>query len=581
MLRNMTHALLLLFIAVVPVRAEIAVGFLMDLDPQIQVPPPVCRISPELKSLWLEALARTEADMQRLAADAIQRAHALGMADFPEAIPRLEAVLTSAASHPSARLAAARALVELDARTSAEPLATSARQFGADLRQVIEPALARWDYRPMREVWRARLKEPQPRHRELMLALRCLTAAGDESAAADFLEFAHNARMPLDARIECARDAGLLVDRGLEANARSLLAGKKSASMANRLCSVQLVARHSGHEAVGLLKEFAVDAEPAIAAIALARLIEIDPQLASPLAERAIGNADAKVRELGAQACALVPDVSRVAILARLLNDPHPELRRSVCQWLRELSHAPELDESIRRLTTEILAGDDWRGLEQAALLLAALDHKPAAQRLVDLIDHRRAEVRVAAAWGAKMLAVPETLPSLLNAALRRTELRMGQVPPPEDLDAQTAHLLELFGKVKYHDAEPLLKRYIPKEMQMGELSRTAAIWSLGHLHAGVPDEGLARQFAERLADFVAVPVEMTMVRAMSAVSIGRMKAVSQASTLRGFLAPPIVADELSLRIRWGLMELTGESIAEPEPATIGSGRWFLQSIDR
>ena len=65
----------------------------------------------------------------------------------------------------------------------------------------------------------------------------------------------------------------------------------------------------------------------------------------------------------------------------------------------------------------------------------------------------------------------------------------------------QTAHLLELFGKTKYREAEPLLRRYIPKEQKMGTFSRTAAIWSLGYLHEGVPDEALARLLVERLND--------------------------------------------------------------------------------
>ena len=33
--------------------------------------------------------------------------------------------------------------------------------------------------------------------------------------------------------------------------------------------------------------------------------------------------------------------------------------------------------------TSRILASDQWRGQEQATILLTELDHKPAAQRLV------------------------------------------------------------------------------------------------------------------------------------------------------------------------------------------------------
>ena len=345
----------------------------------------------------------------------------------------------------------------------------------------------------------------------------------------------------------------------------------------NRLCGIELIARHAGDDAVSLLKEFAVDAEPAVAAIALGRLIEIDPQLVLPLAEGAIRNADAKVRRHGAHAYVLLPDPERVAVLAGMLNDPHPGLRSSVCEWLYELSHISELDEPVRRCATEVLAADEWRGLEQAALLLAALDHKPAAPRLVELVDHRRAEVGIAAAWGAKMLAVPETFPALLAAAQQRTLLRSQAAPQPTSLDVQVAHLLELFGKTKYRDAEPLLRQYIPKSLIMGIHSRSAAIWSLGFLHEGAPDEDLAAQLMARMLDNGPPLPEFTPVKEMSAVTIGRMQAVSQAPALRKFMVPGISAGSLSLRIRWALIELTGEAIPELGPPRAGRRGWFLE----
>ena len=169
---NLSVALMLLFGSAAVARAEIRSSFLMLNDPEIHVPPTVNVFAPRLKGLWLEALARPEADMQRLAADAITRGHAAGMRGLEGAIPRLESLLSSARSHPSARLAAARALVELGANDSAATLAGSVGQFGADLRQIIEPALAQWDYQPMRAEWHARLKDPQTGNRELMLAIR-------------------------------------------------------------------------------------------------------------------------------------------------------------------------------------------------------------------------------------------------------------------------------------------------------------------------------------------------------------------------------------------------------------------------
>ena len=40
-----------------------------------------------------------------------------------------------------------------------------------------------------------------------------------------------------------------------------------------------------------------------------------------------------------------------------------------------------------------MLMGEDWRGLEQAGLLLVALDEKEIVSRLLILLEHPRGEV--------------------------------------------------------------------------------------------------------------------------------------------------------------------------------------------
>src|SRR5260221_7980271 len=125
---------LVLFWSVAPARGEIRPDFEMDRDPQIHVLAEVKVYSTRLKPLWLQALARRDADMQRMAADAIGRAHAAGFPEMEEAIPALVPVLTAPASRPAVRLAAARALVLLDAKAAAPQLAACAEKYGADLR---------------------------------------------------------------------------------------------------------------------------------------------------------------------------------------------------------------------------------------------------------------------------------------------------------------------------------------------------------------------------------------------------------------------------------------------------------------
>jgi hypothetical protein len=559
--------------------AEIRTDFEMDRDPVIPVPAPVKVYPRRLKPLWLQALSRPEADMQRLAADAIGRAHLFGFPGMDEAIPALVDILTAPSSHPAARLAAAQALNKLDARDAAARMAASAEKYGADLRQVVEPALAAWNYVPEREVWQARLKASGVRHRDLVLAIRCLAAAGDRSQVGALLELVHDPLRPPAVRSEAARAAGLLQDRGLEADVRRLTDGVAKAPLVDRLCAVRLIAGHSSAEGQELLATLAVDEEPAVAVIALRRLIAIDPHLVLPLAERSMQSADAKVRQCGADVYGLLPDPERVAILARLLDDPHPGVRGAVRESLFDLAKQSALEEPIRRAAMEMLAGQSWRGLEQAGLLLSALDHKPAAGRLVALLEYPRPEVAIVAAWGLKRLALPETLPAMLDKSRRNTDVRKRGAAQP-GVDDQTAHLLEAFGRMHYASAEPLLREHVPKDFKLGELSRSAAIWSLGVLHAGVPDEGLASQLAERASDIYSMPPELILVQTMSIVSIGRMKADSQVNVIRRLAGPQFLPTRLGLSQRWALMELTGEPIPEPDPPTTSSTNWFLESLD-
>ncbi|HTI50144.1 MAG TPA: phycocyanin alpha phycocyanobilin lyase, partial [Planctomycetaceae bacterium] len=78
--------------------------------------------------LWLEALARHEADFQRQAADAITRAHSLGTSGLQESQPRLMAIVSEDATNRAARFAAVNALITLAAQDSASaPFAASKR----------------------------------------------------------------------------------------------------------------------------------------------------------------------------------------------------------------------------------------------------------------------------------------------------------------------------------------------------------------------------------------------------------------------------------------------------------------------
>ena len=70
--------------------------------------------------------------------------------------PLLDA-LDRADNPPAVRVAIVNALLELDARKAAPNLFGKVQEGNTDLRDLIEPALARWNHAPMRAVWLARL----------------------------------------------------------------------------------------------------------------------------------------------------------------------------------------------------------------------------------------------------------------------------------------------------------------------------------------------------------------------------------------------------------------------------------------
>jgi HEAT repeat protein len=298
-----------------------------------------------------------------------------------------------------------------------------------------------------------------------------------------------------------------------------------------------------------------------------------------PLLQESLRNADANVRRLGIEACLALPTPERIALVAALLDDPHPDLRRRVRDGVFQLAHRPELDVAVREAGLRVLGQDGWRGQEQAALLLGALDHEPAAGRLLERLEATRGEVAIAAAWALKALAIPETLPDVLVDVTRRTDARIQAPPPFPVFDEQVAHLLELLGELRYAPAEPLLRRHVPKNFSYGLLSRGAAIWGLGLLHEGQPDEELAAQLNERLHDLDPFNPEAPLVRQMSAITIGRMKAASQMASLRTLLGPVVGVDPVSFAIRWAILNTTGEALPIPDKVVQYRTDWFLQPL--
>jgi HEAT repeat protein len=581
-----------------------------DFDPVIDSPMyhlPDVPIAPEvnvfpdgLKELWLRALERPEADMRYKSADAIALGHKMGMKGLDATIAPLLSALDRPDQSPTVRLALARALIVLEARKEARESASSllhqAQAGSSDLRELVEPTLARWDYQPVRAVWLDRLREPGSRQRDLVLAIQGLARVREEKAIDRLREMVLSDRVPGPIRLESARALASLRSEGLEKEAEGLAApplnpppergGIKGGGLVPRLAAASLLRRHSSPQAVPLLQRLLRDPEPTVAAIAGARLLEIDPQLVVPAVQHLLSSTDANLRSSAVDALGRRPNAEHIRLLGDRLDDEHIGVRAKARKYLEKLATDKSWQDLVLAEGKRMIQTRQWRALEQATILLTQLDHKPAVERFLELLSFDRREVSITAAWGLRKLDVPETLPRVLSLLDSHTK------PPPGRANAQpgqqsaerlpslddhgVSQLNQLLGQRKYRLADPVLRRFIPKRGGASE-ARAAAVWALGSIHEGETIDDLAAALEARLNDVSAIPPEMKEVRLMSAISLGRMKAKKSLPSLRRFSPRDQMSRErVNNACAWAISQITGEALLPSKPIPRMQRNWFL-----
>lgn len=554
--------------------------------PDVPIPPEVSVFPDGLKELWLRALERPEADMKYKAADAIAQAHQMGMKGLETTIAPLLAALDRPEQHPTVRLALARALIVLEARETAASLFRQAQAGSSDLRELVEPALARWDYQPARAVWLERLREPAARQRDLVLAIQGLATVREDKAVDRLREMVLADRVHGSIRLEAARALASLRGEGLEKDAERLAAGASPRGLVPRLAAASMLRRHNSPQAVQLLQRLTRDPEPTVAAIAVARLLEIDPQLVVASVEHLLASSDANLRSLAVDALGRRPSAEHVHLLGDRLNDEHVGVRVKARGYLRKLAaeknwRDPVLAEGMRMLRTQ-----QWRSLEQATILLTLLDHKPAAERFLELLTSDRPEVSISAAWGLRKLDVPEMLPrvlSFVDSQVKRLSGHAGTQPGrrnAENLTAVNEHVLsqlnQFLGRRKYRPADAVLRWFIPKRSGETE-ARAAAIWALGLIHEGETIDDLASALEGRLNDVASFPPEKMEARFMSAVTLARMKAKKSLPILRKFAArDQLTRDAVNNAFAWAVAQISGETLPPSKPILKMQRNWFL-----
>jgi HEAT repeat protein len=321
-----------------------------------------------------------------------------------------------------------------------------------------------------------------------------------------------------------------------------------------------------------------------VAVPALARLSEIDAKLVVPDLGTILQNADANVRSVGVNVLKRLPSPGHIALLGQRLNDDDPDVRFEARQALRGLARGDSRLPVIFAAENMLNTGQ-WRGLEQAIILLTELDHKPAVNRFLQLLRSDRPEVAITAAWGLRRLKVPETRDRVIDYVVIQMRPQGNQRKIFTDVirDWQFSQLLQFLGQENYAPADSLFRQFIPKATMgksAGPECRAAAIWALGRLHKGKFNAELAEKFEERLNDGSAIPPEVPQVRMMSAIALGQLGAKDAVPSLEKYVVmPSLSADPVSNGCAWALEQLTGKQLARPATIERVQSDWFLMPV--
>lgn len=536
-------------------------------DPVLPLPKVVQTFPDNLTPVWLDMLARPEAEYKVRAAGTIADAHVRGMKGLDKTVPKLVAELDRKGLPSSVRVALVQALSVLDAKSAAEPMFRAAADGDIDVRQIVDPCLTRWQYEPVRKTWLDRLGV-KPSQRGTILAIRGLLAAKDERAIPRLREIAlTNDELP-PVRLEAAAAVAELRPNGLEADAKLLAAETSARGTVSRLAAATLLRRHSGDAAVAILQSLVRDPEPTVAARAMARLVELDIQVVVPVLDAAIANPDASVRLHAVEALFRDPTDANLRKLGDRLADLHPEVRTKARLAFLKHFAKPELKDAVRREGMRILKGQHSGGLQQASLLLGQIDHKPAVGRLIELQDHERFEVFVTAAWSLRILAVHDTCAPALEILIRRHRHIMRNVDKvsqktAQGYDEQLSQLGQFLGQQKYAPASEALRNYIPQNSGPLEM-RSAAIWALGKIHEGQRNLPFEKLLEGRLNAVQPTDVEPLLIRRMCAVTLGRVHGDAALKSLRSYYGGKPTTDEVSNACGWAIEQLTGEKVPPP-----------------
>lgn len=550
----------------------------MDLEPTFVVPPNILKFDHRFPEFFDRTLRTTEdPELLELAALSVARL-------LREKLVNTSASFDILASHLAAttdervRQACAQALVEGDIRSSAETLLKVTSNGDDTLRLTVEPALARWKYEPARAQWVARLSDRFATQSAVRLACEGLAALSATDSLPTLTELLQNSSATFGKQMAAAKAISQIDQAHALQQAKPLATG----DIRERLLAVALLSS-SDPASLTELARMCSDPADGVASAAWLAVFRLDHQRLQEHLPIGRTHRDAMVRVTTARVMREYPNAERAAWLNDLISDHHLEVRNVARQMLVQVArNQTELAPSIIAAAGDKTAGDsdDWQGIEQSLLLLGELHAAQFAEHCILLLSHPRSEVAVTAGWLLHLFPDPAVTERVV-ATITANEARLTSPPPgvPMDFEAvslQQAHLYQYAGLTRQAQLQPLLITNFPKSAPGVPEKRAAGLWALGLINENKNDTQLAAQYVSRINDRDGMPPEWTIVRRISIMAIGMMRATGSADEVQRAYDIDGVITAIPSAARWALPLLGKEQPPEPEAAKEFVGGWKL-----
>ena len=290
---------------------------------------------------------------------------------------------------------------------------------------------------------------------------------------------------------------------------------------------------------------------------------------------------DAFIRMTAARIMRLFPDAQRCGWLDEQLSDKHLEVRNVAREMLFLVAEEQaELRDGIIAMASDTLTAnsENWQGIEQSLLLLGQVRAAQVSDRCVPLLEDPRNEVLVTSAWLLHLFP-DATEQDAVKDRLKRNEQRFATLAD-SDLGQQSSYLIQYTGLLRLTDMQPFLEPNFKKSTPGGYYKRAAAMWALGLLHENDPNPDLVKSLLERLADRNSPMPDFEIVRRMSAIALGCMRAKTGVPGLQEAFELDSLPSFIPDSARWSL-GMIGEQMPDPLlPSIQYVGGWKLNPLD-